>query len=186
MSRESDTPAFEMPSSPPSRLVVSRGRSVQGMTWLCIWLTRPKLLRIFPTFISSPAGSVGNVMKPSSISAPSGEKARKKSARAYGSTTAWNVVSTSSRSSEGGASGESLWPAAPRKFPMTAMSGLKTLAPLGGAAPAVRAGGSVGAGTSGGGGAGASAAGACGGSAAGDAAGVKAPRRASRSASRRS
>jgi hypothetical protein len=49
----------------------------------------------------------------------------KKSARAYGSTIAWNVASASSRRSAG-VEVTSFLPAAPRKLPMTAMSGLNT------------------------------------------------------------
>ena len=41
------------------RLRDTSGRSVQGSTWLCIWLTLPNALRILPTFISRPAGSDG-------------------------------------------------------------------------------------------------------------------------------
>src|SRR5689334_19081811 len=53
----------------------------------------------------------------------------KKSARAYGSTTAWNDASDSCISSAGCGS---VWftPAAPRKSPITAMSGLKTFEPV--------------------------------------------------------
>ena len=55
----------------------------------------------------------------------------KKSARAYGSTTAWNAASDSCISSAGVGltllAGSMLTlPAAPRKSPMTAMSGLNT------------------------------------------------------------
>ena len=50
---------------------------------------------------------------------------RNTSARAYGSTTAWNVTSASCISSEG-ADSIVFSPVVPMKFPMTAMSGLKT------------------------------------------------------------
>ena len=73
-------------------------------------------------------------MKPSSTPTSSGAKTKKKSARAYGSTTAWKVASTSCSSSDGGANSESFSPMAPRKSPMTAMSGLKTFEVGGGAA----------------------------------------------------
>ena len=82
----------------------------------------------------SPGSSV-SVAKPSSSSTPSSPNARKKSARAYGSTIAWNETSDSGISSAGDGL-ISLWPAAPRKLPITAMSGLKYFAPD--AAAAVR------------------------------------------------
>src|SRR6185369_3547224 len=58
----------------------------------------------------------------------------KKSARAYGSTTAWNDASDSC-SSSGDPGLTSLCPAEPRKSPITAMSGLKTFDPAPTAAP---------------------------------------------------
>ena len=63
-------------------------------------------------------------MKPSSMSIPPGPTDRKKSARAYGSTIACNDASASFSSNAG--IGLTLFlPAAPRKLPMTATSGLK-------------------------------------------------------------
>ena len=103
---------------------MTSGVSTHGSTWLCIVLTLPNCAFILPTFSSTPPGSVGNVMKPSSISSPSGDAARKKSARAYGSTIAWKLISASLRRSAG--IGATVFrPAAPMKFPITAMSGLK-------------------------------------------------------------
>src|SRR5262245_43042469 len=125
ISFETEMPLSLIPSSPPTRLRVTSGRSVQGSTWLCIWLTLPKALRILPTFTSKPAGSDVNVRKPSSMPAPSGPNVRKKSAFAYGSTTAWNDVSASFICSAGDGSTVFL-PAAPRKLPITAISGLNT------------------------------------------------------------
>jgi hypothetical protein len=77
-------------------------------------------------------GSEVKVMKPSSTPTSSGPKVRKKSARAYGSTMAWSDASASCSSSAGVANGESFLPAAPRKSPITAMSGLKTFEDPGG------------------------------------------------------
>ena len=57
----------------------------------------PKAVRIRPTFASAPPGSDVNVTKPSSTPTPSSPKDRKKSARAYGSTTAWKETSDSRR-----------------------------------------------------------------------------------------
>ncbi len=51
-----------MPSSPPTRSWVTSGRSVQGITWLCIWFTLPKEARILPTFSSRFAGRDVKVM----------------------------------------------------------------------------------------------------------------------------
>ena len=48
----------------------------------------------------------------------------KKSARAYGSTTAWKESSASCMLSDGSPPPGD-WPAAPTKFPIAAMSGLK-------------------------------------------------------------
>src|SRR5205814_6286796 len=75
-----------------------------------------------------PPGRLVNVTNPSSISTPSSPNETKKSARAYGSTTAWNDASDSCICSAG--SGLMvLRPTAPRKSPMTAISGLKTFEP---------------------------------------------------------
>ena len=52
----------------------------------------------------------------------------KKSARAYGSTIAWNDASDSG-SASAGSGATALRPAKPRKFPITAMSGLKIFDP---------------------------------------------------------
>ena len=104
------------------------GRSVHGRLWAWKVLALPNAAFSLPTFMRKPPGRVGNVMKASSISASSGPKARKKSARAYGSTTAWSASSASSIWSDGCGS-TSFSPIAPRKLPMTAMSGLKTFAP---------------------------------------------------------
>ena len=61
VSFETEMPLSLMPSSPPTRLRVTSGRSVHGRTWLCIWLTLPNALRILPTFTSRPPGSDVNV-----------------------------------------------------------------------------------------------------------------------------
>ena len=105
---------------------MTRGRSVQGMMWLCIWLTLPKEARILPTFRRRSAGRDVKVMNPSSTPTSVGANTRKKSARAYGSTIACSDSSLSCISSDGVANCESFLPMAPRKSPMTAMSGLKT------------------------------------------------------------
>ena len=68
---------------------------------------------------------VGNVMYPSSRLTSSWPNDTKKSARAYGSTTAWKDTSASLSWIEGdGDTG--LDPAVPSRLPMTAMSGLNT------------------------------------------------------------
>ena len=80
--RLSEIPASSMPSSPPTRLSVTMGRSVQGMTWLCIWLTLPNEARILPTLTRKFPGREVKVTKPSSTPTSSLLKVRKKSARA--------------------------------------------------------------------------------------------------------
>ena len=95
ISFDSDNPLSEIPSSPPTRFSVTSGRSAVGIACVCSVFTLPNCARILPTFSSRLPGSDVNVMKPSSTSRPSGPAARKKSARAYGSTTAWNAASAS-------------------------------------------------------------------------------------------
>ena len=63
-------------------------------------------------------------MKPSSSATSSGPTVTKKSARAYGSTTAWKESSDSCMLSDGSPPPGD-WPATPTKFPIAAMSGLK-------------------------------------------------------------
>ena len=67
---------------------MTSGRSVHGSTWLCIVLTLPNAARIFPILVNRPPGSAVSVAYPSSSSTPVSPNDRKKSARAYGSTTA--------------------------------------------------------------------------------------------------
>jgi hypothetical protein len=93
INRATENPASPMPSSPFTRFWVTSGRSAHGITWLCSVFTFPNAARIFPAFTSNPPGNAGNVMKPSSSSTPSSPNEMKKSARAYGSTTAWNEAS---------------------------------------------------------------------------------------------
>ncbi len=85
----------------------------------------PNCARILPTFSSMLPGNEVNVTKPSSMSSPCGPADRKKSARAYGSMTAWNETSAS-LSSIAGCSLIGFLPAAPTKFAITDVSGLKT------------------------------------------------------------
>ena len=82
ISFETDSPASEMPSSPPTRLRVTSGRSVHGRTCVCIVFTLPNCPRILPPLTSRPPGRLVNVMNPSSTSAPSGPTETKKSPRA--------------------------------------------------------------------------------------------------------
>jgi hypothetical protein len=61
ISLATDNPASEIPSSPPTRLFVTSGRSVHGSTWLCVAFTLPNAARILPTLASRPPGSYVNV-----------------------------------------------------------------------------------------------------------------------------
>jgi hypothetical protein len=89
-------------------------------------LTLPKAARIFPAFTSRPPGSDVKVTNPSSSSTPDSPNERKKSARAYGSTAAWNEASVS-RISNAFDGSTGFLPPTPRKLPITAISGLNTL-----------------------------------------------------------
>ncbi len=54
--RASEIPESARASSPPSRFVVTSGRSTNGSVWLWRAFTLPKASRILPTFIRSPPG----------------------------------------------------------------------------------------------------------------------------------
>ena len=117
-----------MGSSPPTRLADTSGRSAHGRTCECNVFVLPNAAYCRPTFMSSPPGSAGKVRYPSSTATPSSPNARKKSARAYGSTIACSDISDSGKANAG--SGFTpFFPATPSKLAMTAMSGLKTFEP---------------------------------------------------------
>ena len=56
--RETETPASLIPSSPPTRLLITSGRSTQGSVWLCIMLTLPNADRILPALTTIPGNDV--------------------------------------------------------------------------------------------------------------------------------
>src|SRR6185369_13535059 len=93
-------------------------------TWTCSVLILPNCALNLPAFTIRSQGKCRNVMYPSSTSTPELENDRKRSARAYGSTIAWNEISDSSSWNDFvGTTG--LCPAVARKLPMTAIAGLK-------------------------------------------------------------
>ena len=122
-------PASLIPSSPPTRLPVTSGRSAHGSTWLCSELTLPNAARILPTLVSSPPGS--DVKRDEAfldVDALLAERDEEVGARVRiddGLKGRFGFVQLERRHR----AQPRLCPAAPRKSPITAMSGLNTFEP---------------------------------------------------------
>ena len=108
------------------QVTVTSGRSVHGDTWLCIVFTLPNAARTFPTLASKPPGSAGERHEPFlEIDAFLAKRQEEIGARVrvddrlerrFGLAHLERVLGCTA-----------FVPAAPRKLPMTAMSGIEDL-----------------------------------------------------------